>query len=140
MAEAGKASGSGRYRDLARGKGGGTPCDGLVPVPDVRIAALRSAYPDMPADFVDFLAEIGAGSLGDDRYQLYDGLVGPDDILAIGDGFETLVLFGDDLQGFSDGFDTRDWRVVEVDPTNGITRPVAVSFEAFIRAKIAGLA
>lgn len=94
----------------------------------------------MPVDYSDFLTEIGAGSLAGDRYQLYDGLVGPDDIHGvIEDGFETLALFGDDLQGFNDGFDTRDWQVVEVDPTNATFRAVAASFEEFIRAKIAEL-
>ena len=131
-------SASARYRDLAGNKGNGTPYDDLVPVPDARIAALRQQYPGLPADFTDFLTEIGAGSFAGNRYQLYDGLVGPDDIYGVvEDGFETLALFGDDLQGFNDGFDTRDWRVVEVDATNGSVRAVAMSFEAFIRARLA---
>lgn len=131
---------SARYRDLVSDKGKGRPYDDLVPVPDVRIAALRQEYPGLPTDFADFLTEIGAGSFAGNRYQLYDGLVGPDDVYgAVEDGFETLALFGDDLQGFNDGFDTQDWQVVEVDPTNATFRAVAVSFEAFIRAKIAEL-
>lgn len=132
---------SARYRDLAGNKGSGTPYDDLVPVPDARIAALRQEYRGLPADFADFLTEIGAGSLAGDRYQLYDGLVGPDDIYGVvEDGFDTLALFGDDLQGLGDGFDTQDWRVVEVDPTNATFHTVGASFEDFIRAKIAELA
>lgn len=89
----------------------------------------------VPVEFIAFLAEVGAGSL-EDRYQIYDGLVAADELYAM-DGGERLAMFGDDLQGNGDGFDTRDWRVVEVDVTNGSARTVAMSFEAFIRVKIA---
>lgn len=127
-----------RYQDLVGNKGNGMVYDALTPVSEARIAALLGEYPSMPADFIDFLVEVGAGNLGGDRYQLYDGLVGPDDIYGVvEDGLETVTLFGDDLQGFNNGFDTQNWQVIEVDPTNATFQQVAPSFEAFIRDKIA---
>ena len=129
-----------RYQDLVRNKGNGTVYDGLTPVSGTRMAALREQYPGIPTDFIDFLVEVGAGSLDGGRYQLYDGLVGPDDIYGVvEDGLETVALFGDDLQGFNTGFDSRDWQVIEVDPTHATVQHVARSFEAFMRDKIAEL-
>lgn len=129
-----------RYQDFVRDKESRTVSDSLMPVSETRIAALRKEYPGIPNDFIDFLVEVGAGTLGGGRYHLYDELVGPDDIYGIvEDGLEKVALFGDDLQGFNTGFDTRDWQVIEVDPTNATFRHIALSFEAFIRDKIAEL-
>lgn len=47
---------------------------------------------------------------------------------------------GDDFQGFGNGVDLQGGHVVELDPADGGVRPVAASFEAFVRAKIAELA
>lgn len=129
-----------RYQDLVRDKENGAVYESLMPVSGTRIVALREEYPGIPNDFIDFLVEVGTGILGGGRYQLYDGLVGPDDIYGVvEDGLEMVALFGDDLQGFNTGFDTRDWQVIEVDPTNATFRHIALSFEAFIRDKIAEL-
>lgn len=125
-----------RFADLAAAKGSGTAYDALVPVPSARIATMARDWPGVPGDFAEFLATIGAGSFGD-RYQLYDELVPAGELY---DTDAAVALFGDDFQGFGDGFDLRDGQVVEIDPSDGIFRPVAASFAAFIRGKIAELA
>ncbi|WCP73903.1 hypothetical protein [Sphingomonas hankookensis] len=125
-----------RFGDLIAARGSGTPYDALVPVSPARIEAIRRDWPGAPGDFLEFLGTIGAGSFGD-RYQLYDGVVPADELY----GTDAAVLvFGDDLQGVGHGFALSDGQVVELDATDGGVRPVAASFEAFIRATIAELA
>lgn len=124
-----------RFGDLAAAKGSGTPFDALVPVSAARIGEIRRDWPGVADDFLEFLGTIGAGSFGD-RYQLYDGLVPADELYATD---AAVMMFGDDFQGFGNGFDLQGGQVVELDPTDGGVRLVAVSFEAFVRAKIAEL-
>lgn len=53
-----------RFGDLVAAKGTGSPVDRLEPVAAEHIAALRAEFPEMPADYFDFLAQVGAGTLG----------------------------------------------------------------------------
>lgn len=100
---------------------------------------LRSDYPGIPEDYVDFLQSVGFGALEDETFSIYSGPVPPGDIYdaVAAAGLESVVLFGDDFQGYSFGFARdRDWAVVEVDPADRSLDLVADSFSAFVRENL----
>jgi hypothetical protein len=107
----------------------------LKPVPATRLVKLRAERPGLPAEYEDFLRELGAGQVGSASFMIYDGLVNPSDIH--GDRskeLQAVLLFGDDFQGYSFGFaPSNKWRIVEVDPIDGSVAVVAESFEEFVR-------
>lgn len=130
----------GIYDDLQAAKGSGTPVDKLVPVSVEKLAKIHAEFGAVPTDYTSFLSDVGAGELGSAAYMLYDGLVEPADVYGDSSGLDGILLFGDDFQGFNVGFDTRGWRVVEVDPTNMHVNPVALNFQSFIMDRIKVLA
>jgi hypothetical protein len=100
---------------------------------------LINLYPSIPLDFLSFLSEIGAGEIGRANFVLYGGFMESRDVYGeTPAGLEHVLLFGDDMQGFCCGFDTRDWTVYEIDPANMKSTLVASNFEIFIRAKLNG--
>lgn len=130
-----------RFKDLVAAKGSGTPLDSLAPLPPDSIAAIRSTWPGVPADYIDFLTQLGAGTLGaQGGYALYGGFMHPDEVYdQLEPEIEALLILGDDFQGFNNAFAPESWEVVEIDPTDMTTRVVAPDFETFIRARIAEL-
>lgn len=101
-------------------------------------ARITAQFPGVPNDYPQFLQRIGSGEIGGGQYTLYGGLIPPEEIYGdLPPELEHLVLFGDDMQGYCAGFDTRTWQVVEVDPTTMELNPVADTFEQFIRQRIA---
>ncbi|WP_157754321.1 SMI1/KNR4 family protein [Lysobacter capsici] len=128
------------YDDLQAIKGSGAPIDKLVPVTIEKLGKIRAEFGAVPTDYTSFLADVGAGELGSAAYMLYDGLVEPADVYGDSSGLDGILLFGDDFQGLNAGFDIRDWRVVEIDPTNMHVNPVALDFQSFIRNRIRVLA
>jgi len=109
----------------------------LKPCDEDSLQQVRRFKPDVPQDYIEFLREIGAGEIGKGQYTLYSGLVEPREIYGeVPQEVAKIVLFGDDMQGFCAGFDTTNWKIVEIDPTNMRISPVADSFESFIRQRI----
>ncbi len=125
----------GRYDDLLKG-GMRDQVSDLCPLAPNRISDLLQRHPDIPKDFVDFLQEIGAGTLGPDTYSIYDGLVDAKELLGEAEMFDRLALFGDDFGGVSHGFEVHGWRMVEIDSSLGVPREMNTSFERFIRNMI----
>jgi len=126
----------GMYEDLLSQKGRGTPFDKLAVLSDAEITS-GSCGLDLPNDYVCFLSEIGAGELGNAQYMLYGALVEPFEIYGgISFDLDGVLLFGDDLMGFNNGFRVSDWSVVEVDPTSKEIFDIATSFDVFIRRRI----
>lgn len=128
-----------QFDDLLAEKGQGTPCDKLTPLAGEALARLRAAQPQAPAGYIDFLATIGFGEIGQASFMLYGGLLEPDE--AYGDtpeGLQDVLLFGDDFAGYNCGFDTSNgWAIVEIDPTNYDKNVLGQDFAAFIRLRIA---
>ena len=113
----------------------------LRPVAPTKNQKLRDEFGSLPADWVDFLVEVGAGTVGPapGAFKLYAGLVEPDDIYdaARAATLSDILLFGDDFQGYCVGFEkSRQWRVVEISPTDGTVEPFAASFEEYLRTWI----
>lgn len=114
------------YQDVCArlGKSNGTK---LRPVFD-------SNSPDfgLPQDYELFLQQVGAGVVGNAIFQFYDGVVFADEIYGSPtEECENILIFWDDYQGTTFGFDRHDWSIVSIDSNQGITR-VADSFEQFI--------
>ena len=103
-----------------------------------KVALKQKTFGDVPNDYIDFLTHIGFGEIGNSDFMLYGGLLKPEEVFGDSDPrLSNLLLLGDDFQGFNTAFDTRDWSIVEIDPTNFTRMTVGHSFESFIRAKIA---
>lgn len=109
----------------------------LQPCDEATLERIRRSQPDVPKDYLEFLREVGAGEIGKSQYNVYTGLIDPAEVYGeTPPGLQNIALFGDDMQGFCAGFDTVNWKVVEVDPTNMAAVPAANSFEEFIRKRI----
>lgn len=84
---------------------------------DVQIEELSQQYPGIPQDYLDYLNEIGYGTLRECQFMVYEGLENIDDLL----GYEVeelegkkFLAFGDNYSGDFSGFLIEDeWKVVE---------------------------
>ncbi|QTD46071.1 hypothetical protein [Ottowia testudinis] len=126
------------FDDLIADKGQ-PPLDKLTPLPAEQLARLRAAHPGLPEGYLDFLANLGFGELGEASFMLYSGLIAPYEAFSgTPEGLDGVWLFGDDFAGSSCGFDSaHGWRIVEIDPTNFSKDVVGEDFAAFIRIRIA---
>lgn len=129
----------GRYDDLLTSRIGDKVLDDLCPLAPNRISDLLQRHPEIPKDFVDFLQQIGAGTLGPDRYSIYSGLVDAKELLGEAEMFDRLALFGDDFGGVSHGFEVHGLHMVEFDSSLGALKELNTSFEVFIRNLIEAL-
>jgi hypothetical protein len=94
------------------------PGSQFEPATAEQLATERRDHPDAPAHYLEFLQRVGWGSLGDNNFMVYSGLVGPDDIFDPLRAAELsgLLFFGDNFAGWLVGFDTlAEWRLVGVD-------------------------
>lgn len=66
-----------------------------------RKAALLVEYPKLPRDYVQFLCEVGFGTIGHGRYSVYGAPVEPSFVFdqVTADGLRDVVLIGDDFAG-----------------------------------------
>jgi hypothetical protein len=105
----------------------------LTRLSETEAAALRSQHPGLPEDYVDFLVSVGYGDLG--PLQLYSGPTQPGQVYPKSPpSLASLLLFGDDFQGYCFGFDVSEsFRVVEVDPRGNVDRGVEGRFTELLR-------
>ncbi len=106
----------------------------LVQLTVEEISQLRSQYPQLPADYLEFLGEVGSGDLG--NLVIYASPMSPAEVYggSRSAGLDGILLFGDDMQGFCYGFDLKDdCRVVEIDPRGNVNRTIAPKFLSFVR-------
>lgn len=101
------------------------------------INQLRQKYIGIPNDFLDYLAQVGAGSLNRCRYMIYGDLLKPSDIFNLEDveEFENQnLLFGDDFAGNPAGFLVSEhWRVAEILHEDLTVSEIDLTFSQFIR-------
>ncbi len=84
-------------------------------VTPANIKLLVEYFGEMPSDYVEFLSNVGYGTIGEDYLQIYGG---PEPALSIYGGdteFEDIVIVVDDFAGFCLGYTVKDWSLVEVD-------------------------
>jgi len=92
------------------------------------------AYPQLPEDYFLFLEEVGSGDLG--NLVVYSKPMEPAEVYGRerAEHLDSIVLFGDDMQGFCFGFDLKDnGRVVEISPAAEVDRTIDPFFANFLR-------
>ncbi len=89
---------------------------------------LEAEYPELPKTYFDHLETIGWGDTPNGRI-LYSGPVPATDIYEGREGLDTILLIGDDMQGYCVGFDTRTQQAVEVD-IYAVAEPIDQGFLA----------
>jgi hypothetical protein len=111
----------------------------LSPVPRPKCDELQRSFPTLPADYLDFLAEVGYGVIGQRQYMLYDGVLPLSELLAdaCDPNLARLLPFGDTTGGTCHAFDPSEgMRVVAIDLHTQEVEFVEHSFDTFIRTLI----
>lgn len=112
----------------------------LTPVTEPFIRELTAECPCLPADYSDFLLEVGWGDIGNGGFMLYEGLIDPDDIYdpITAEEVASVKLIGGDYSGINFGFDANDnCSLVFIDASHPEVVPTGKSFDVFIRETIA---
>jgi hypothetical protein len=107
-----------------------------------KLQVLRTRYPGIPEDYLEFLAEIGWGAFGDSYFAVYSGPIKAESIYdpVTAGRFKTLLMIGDDFSGCNAAFDTmRSWAIVEINSANMEVELIAKTFDTFIRSKASDL-
>jgi hypothetical protein len=106
-------------------------------VSEDRIDKECNSNPAVPQDYIDFLKEIGWGTIGEMYYAIYSGLIEPNEIYdpIRAKDLDGILLFGDDYSGYCAGFVKKDsWQLVEIDDFQGVDY-LNITFEEFVRDK-----
>ncbi|MCI0701129.1 MAG: hypothetical protein L0241_08600 [Planctomycetia bacterium] len=112
----------------------------LKPVPRAKCEELRTEYPELRPDYLDFLSEVGYGVIGQRQYMLYSGVVPLSELLtdACDPNWTHLLAFGDTTGGTCHAFDPFDgMRVIAIDLDIREVEGVASSFESCLRTLLA---
>ncbi len=91
------------------------------PLSDTQVAAVRSSYPGLPEEYLRYLRKIGWGQAKSGRV-IYQGPVSPEDIYGTRFRDSSIMLLGDDTQGYCLGFDRSASRLGEMS-NSGVWEP-----------------
>ena len=129
-----------RYADITERYRGNDLWHTRAPVTAEKTRLVKQQWPLLPADYLDFLSEIGYLDLAQGGYTIFGGPTSPMDIYdaQTASELEGVVLLGTDFSGYCLGLDLTTGGLVEIGPSAEVV-PLGVSFEEFIRAKIAEL-
>ena len=111
----------------------------LRPLPASDRASIANAFPGIPKDYLDFLAEIGTGTLKDAAFVIYSAPIFPSDIYdpVAAKQLTGLLIIGDDFQGYCVAFDAaHDWSIVEINPIDKSLDIVANTFRDFVHTEL----
>ena len=112
----------------------------LTPLKQDEISRLRTTYAEIPSDFLEYLAQVGAGSVNNCRYMVYGDLLNPSDIFSLESVQEfenSILLFGDDFTGNPAGFLVNEnWRLAEILHEDLTLSYVNSTFGQFIKQMI----
>ena len=125
----------GRYDDLRALLRDAGLEPGLEVLPPKSIEALRHEYPGLPEDYLDFLGEVGWGSLGDGFYMLYNRPITASEVYGAESAslLEGLLLVGDDFSGCNAGFLVQESGcVIEVEPVHRQVERSGQSFDQYV--------
>ncbi|MCH1918303.1 hypothetical protein L9G15_02530 [Shewanella sp. A3A] len=102
----------------------------LTKATDDQLAKHLSDFPDLPAEYLSLLKELGYGSYGQMGFVIYGGPLSPDEIFdsATATELEGCILVGDDYSGGMIGYQNTDngyvfkqfdhHEIIDVEPTN----------------------
>jgi hypothetical protein len=109
----------------------------LMKATDKDVSAIKSNYPSIPDDYLEFLKEVGSGNLG--ILAVYSSPMKATEVYTSASESElsSFVLFADDMQGYCYAFDkTANYRVVEIDPRGNVDYSIEHDFLEFINSFI----
>ncbi|WP_246017722.1 SMI1/KNR4 family protein [Mesobacillus subterraneus] len=72
---------------------------------------------EIPIDYIDFLREVGFGSISEGYFMFYEGLIPAEEIFDtdINSEIKNIFLFGDNFSGDATGFfRTNNWAIVDI--------------------------
>lgn len=100
--------------------------------------ALLARHPKLPEDYVQFLCEVGWGTIGDARYSVYSAPVEPSFLFdqMTAESLGSVLLVGDDFAGGQEALRIEDGGVVfgSIDSLDGRFDPSdGETFSAFIK-------
>lgn len=103
-----------------------------VPISSGDRNRIEQKFPGIPADYVAFMEEVGFGEVG--RLQIYSGPIAYNSIYPRDNPSKhSIILIGDDLQGYCVGFDRDEgYKMVEVNPKGEARKLTANTFREFI--------
>ena len=126
-----------RYDDIVSLVRSLAPASQLTPLQEAEVVSLKVRYPQLPADYVDYMQQIGWGGIGNSFYMIYSGLMEADEIYGaeVSKDLSNTIFFGDDFSGYCAGFDMGSgFAVVEIDPIDRRRIDAGRSFEEFIKS------
>jgi hypothetical protein len=97
------------------------PASRLETLSTAEIDRIRSSFPGIPEDYLEFLGVVGYGRIGLSDFMVYSGPVHPDEIYdpPTAESLGGIVLVGDNFSGDCVGYDTKsDWGIGEIDSSN----------------------
>jgi hypothetical protein len=74
-------------------------------------------FGEVPIDYLDFLKEVGFGSVSESYFMFYEGLIPAEEIFDtdINSELNNIYLFGDNFSGDATGFlQTNNWSIVDI--------------------------
>ena len=126
-----------RYDDIVSLVRSLAPASQLTPLQEAEVVSLKVRYPQLPADYVDYMQQIGWGGIGNSFYMIYSGLMEADEIYGaeVSKDLSNIIFFGDDFSGYCAGFDMGSgFAVVAIDPIDRRRIDAGRSFEEFIKS------
>ncbi|SFE22402.1 hypothetical protein [Paracidovorax konjaci] len=98
---------------------------------------LVARHPELPADYIQFLREVGWGTIGDGRYSVYRAPVEPSFVFdpVTAESLGNVVLIGDDFAGGQEAFrfERKSVAFGSVDSLDGRFGLVGETFSEFIQ-------
>lgn len=118
----------------------GSAMNGRETFSAAKAQTLREQHPDIPEDYLDYLQEIGWGSLRDCQFMVYDELFDPKmifDAETVASFKKRILLFGDNFSGDPAGFlPDENWKVIEILHEDLEIYDPKQTFAEFIREKM----
>ena len=84
-----------------------------TPLSNEEVNKLKRVFPHLPADYWRYLLQFGPGE-APGGWMIYSGPVPPQDIYGDECALESMVIVGDDTQGYCLGFELNEGRLGEV--------------------------
>lgn len=76
----------------------------MEPLSPIEVATIKAEHPELPSEYLDYLLTCGYGETDSGR-RIYSGPVKPESIYGQRFADSSIVLIGDDMQGYCFGFD-----------------------------------
>ncbi len=97
------------------------PASQLETMPPTEINKLRSSFPGIPEDYLQYLEGVGHGNIGEWNFKVYSGPIDASEIYdpTTAESLAGIVLVGDNFSGEVVGYNTRNqWQIGEIDSSS----------------------